>query len=552
MAYDAIIIGAGHNGLVAACELGAQGWNVLVLEAADHPGGAVQSAEITAPGFVSDLYSTNQNGFLGGPAWASLQEELRRHGVEYAHCDKPYANAFPDGTSLRIYQDAEQTRACLAAHDPRDAEGWEELRALFGRYAPVLFGVYGATVPSVDALRAVETGVRDLGVQGVGEIAQLLLASTRELGDAYLATREAKALMASWGMHVDYGPDVSGGSMFPFVECFADMQAGMSIVQGGASRLISGLVAILRDRGGELRVDAPVASINVRNDRASGVTLESGETIEARRAVIASVTPDALYTKLLAPGDAPAAVKRAASRYTYGPGTLMIHLALDERVPWRDSELAGFAYVHVAPYVEELAEAYTDAVNGILPASPLLVVGQSSVVDPTRAPEGRHVLWIQVRAVPSQIAGDRLAAITARAWRDAAEPYADRMLDKLEAYAPGLSKRILARAVLTPDDLQAHDRNLVGGDNGAGSHHLRQNFLFRPLAGQSRYRTPVDALWMTGAATWPGAGVTGIPGYLTAQELLADGRRGPAQRLRGALTTSRLVASTAWRARRGG
>ena len=203
----------------------------------------------------------------------------------------------------------------------------------------------------------------------------------------------------------------------------------------------------------------------------------------------------------------------------------MIDLALDGPVPWADEQLGEYAYVHIGPYVRELAETYTDAANGILPASPLLVVGQSSVVDPSRAPRGKHVLWIQVRAVPGQIHGDRLDTIAARTWQSAAEPYAERVLAKLERVAPGVSELALARRVLTPGDLEAHDANLVGGDNGAGSHHLRQNFVFRPLPGLARYRTPVARLWHGGAATWPGAGVTGVPGHRVAQAVLAATRR---------------------------
>ncbi len=519
--YDAIIIGAGHNGLVTATYLARAGWSTVVLEGAPVIGGAVQSGEITRPGFVHDLYSTNQNSFLGGPVWAELGEDLRRHGLSYASSPYPYANAYPDGASLRVYQDAQRTLASLREHDQRDASGWAELHELFERYSPLLFGIYGSTLPSIGLGRELLRGARALGVRGLADVAQLLLASTRELADAYLHSREAKALLACWGMHLDYGPDVAGGALFPFIECFADMRAGMSIVRGGAGGLIDALAGLLRERGGEIRPASPVVRIEVDQGRAMAVQLRSGERIVARRAIIASVTPTALYGQLLRAGDAPERVQRAAARWQYGPGTMMLHLALDGPVPWRDGELGRFAYVHVAPHVEQLAETYTDAANGILPRSPLLVVGQSSVVDPTRAPTGKHVVWVQVRAVPARVRGDRCEQIQARDWRQIAEPYADRVLAKLEDYAPGLGALILARRVLSPLDLERHDPNLVGGDNGAGSHHLRQSFMLRPLPGWSAYRTPIDGLWMTGAATWPGAGVTGVPGYLTARAVLA-------------------------------
>jgi phytoene dehydrogenase-like protein len=364
--------------------------------------------------------------------------------------------------------------------------------------------------------------------------AQLLLSSTRELGDRYMSSPEAKALLASWGMHPDFGPDVAAGAMFPFVEVFSDAAAGMSIVEGGASRMIDALAAVLADHGGEARTGTAVRRVLTDGSRATGVEIASGERIQAARAVVASVTPRALYGKLLESAALPEPLRRAAARYRFGPGTMMIHLALSAPPSWAaGDDLGEFAYVHIAPYVSDLAETYTAAVNGFLPKSPLLVVGQSSAVDPTRAPEGRAVLWIQVRAQPAEIRGDAAGEIDSRNWDDAAEPYADRVIAKLSEYAPGIEELIVERAIRTPQDLEAHDPNLVGGDSVAGSHHLSQNFVFRPLAGYSSYRTPVRGLYMTGAATWPGGGVTGLPGRLAAAVVLSD-QRMPARL--GALT----------------
>ena len=519
--YDAILIGSGHNALVASAYLARAGWSTLVLEQGERPGGAVASAALTRPGFVSDLFATNMNLFLGSPVFAELGGELERHGLEFAGCAHPFANVFPDGRALRVHQGAEETLAGLEAHDHGDAEGWRELDRLYERLSPALFSLYGSRLTPRALAELAAQQLPSLGGAGAAELARLLLSSTRELAETYMSTREARALLACWGMHLDFGPDVSGGAMFPFLEAFTDMRTGIAIARGGASRLIDALSALAAEHGAELRTGAEVTRVHTSGGRASAVELAGGERIEARRAVIAGVTPPILFGRLLAPADVPAPIARAARRYRFGPGTLMVHLALSGAPQWSAGEdLGRFAYVHVAPYLDDLVTTYAQACAGVLPAEPLLVVGQTSAVDPSRAADG-HVLWVQVRALPAAISADALGKIEARSWADAAEPYADRMLAKLERYAPGISELVLDRAVLSPADLERHDPNLQGGDSIGGSMHLRQNFLMRPFPEVRDYETGVEGLYMCGAATWPGAGVNALSGYNLAHKLLA-------------------------------
>ncbi len=533
--YDAILIGAGHNALVCAAYLARAGWSTLVLERAERPGGAVQSAELTRSGYQHDLFATNMNLFLGSPVNAELGAELERHGLRYASSDRPFANVYPGGKALRVRQGMRDTLAELEAHDPADAAGWRELDALYERLSPALFSLYGSRLDARSLAGVAVAQIPGLGMAGCRELARLLVSSTRELAETYLHSPEAHALLACWGMHLDFGPDVSGGAMFPFLEAFTDMRTGMSVAQGGASRLIGALAGLGGEYGMELRTGAEVARISVTDDRAVGVELADGERIEARRAVIAGVTPPILYGRLLAGVPVPRALQKSAERYRFGPGTLMVHLALSRAPEWEaGAELSQFAYVHVAPFLADLADTYAQACAGLLPAEPLLVVGQTSAVDPSRTPAGENgaVLWVQVRALPAQIRGDAAGAIEARDWSAAAEPYADRVLAKLERYAPGVGDLVLDRAVLTPADLERHDPNLGGGDSIGGSMHLRQNFLFRPFPAVADYETGIDRLLMVGAATWPGAGVNAISGYNVAHKLLAPApRRGDDLRL---------------------
>jgi len=492
-----------------------------VLERNDRVGGAVASGELTAPGFVHDRYATNQNLFLASPLYAARAGDLERHGLRFAHTDRPFASVFGDGSALRVYQDAERTLALLREHSAADAEGWQRLAGEFERFAPLLFALYGTPLPSAAAALTLGRALRAHGPRGLAQLARIVLSSTRELGEAYFATPQARALIAPWGMHLDFGPDVAGGAMFPFLETFADQANGMAVVEGGASRLPEALAALVREAGGEVRTGAEVAGVIVGGGRADAVVLASGERVRARRAVLANLSPP-LLSALLGPGPG-AAIAPAARDYRFGPATMVVHVALREPLRWTAADdLHTFGYVHVGGLVDDMARAYAQALAGEVPDRPLLVVGQTSAIDPTRVPEGAASLWIQVRMLPS--------APPSGSWAAEKDALADRVLGLVEEHAPGLRERVLATAVLGPDDLERDVPTLVGGDSLGGSHHLRQNFLLRPAPGWSRYRTPVDGLYLCGSATWPGAGVNAVSGTLAAREI-ADGPRARLRRL---------------------
>jgi phytoene dehydrogenase-like protein len=200
----------------------------------------------------------------------------------------------------------------------------------------------------------------------------------------------------------------------------------------------------------------------------------------------------------------------------------MIHLAMDALPNWSAAELKRFAYVHMAPSMDQMARTYQQAKAGLLPDEPVIVCGQPTVVDPSRAPAGKHVLWLQVRMAPGQIKGDAKGEITATDWAEAAEPFANRALDILERYAPGTRAHILGQHIVTPDMLEADNPNLVGGDQVCGSHHLHQHFMNRPARGYADGTTPIKNLYHTGAAVWPGAGTGAGSGTLLAKKLVGN------------------------------
>ena len=500
---EAVIIGAGHNGLAAAIHLASKGWKVAVVERAGEPGGAVKTRELTLPGFRHDIAAMNLSLFAGSPFLAAHRERLHGHGLEFVPARHCFATAFPDGDWLGVSTDIAETTARFSA---QDAESWRALVAEFGRDAPHIFGVLGSAMPSWGLVRTLRGLHKAQGLAGIYKLGQLLLASPRDFLDRHFESPKLKAMMAAWGLHLDFPPDQAGGALFPYLESMASQCFGMVIGRGGADTMIRAMTGYLRELGGELILGQAVERIETAGGRATGVLLANGRRIAASRAVIANAHPQLVFGKLV---EAEAGYTERIARFRAGPGTMMVHLALDGLPEWSaGAELQRFAYVHLAPSLEMMARVYAEAAAGRLPEEPVLVVGQPGALDPARAPLGKHVLWVQVRVLPAGID-----------WRARKEAYADDVIDIIEQYAPGLKRQILARAVWSPADLEAENPNLIGGDNLSGSHHLDQNFLFRPVAGYSRYKTPLKGLYMCGAATWPGAGTGAGSGHMLGRML---------------------------------
>lgn len=520
---DVIVIGAGIHGLVSATVLAETGLDVLVLEQADQIGGAIASGEVTLPGYTHDLYAMSMNLFVVSPFYAKYGDELRGHGLNFVASKHPYASAFPDGTSLRVSTDIEETALMWKQHSPEDAKGWERLGQLYNDFTQVYFPLYVQPLPSKSVVSALRAAWKVRRSTPASELVPLMLSSTRTFGERYFSTPEAKSLAAAWGMHLDFAPDVASGALFPLLELYGNMLGGMNIVEGGAGKLPEAVAAVLHARGGTIRTGADVTQVLTGPEGVTGVKLASGEEIAVRQGVISTTPLPLLVDRLLSDQEFPPSMQEAADNYTFGPGTMMIHLALDGPIPWQDSRLADVTYVHLGPYVDDMARTYQQAVAGILPDEPLLVVGQPSALDPSRVGvPGHHTAWVEVRMLPSEINGDAVGELGSSTWDEASAPFTERILDKLERYAPGLRKHILSCVTITPLDLERANPNLVGGDSVSGSHHQHQLFGMRPSLELARYKTPIKGLYMAGAATWPGGGVNAISGQLAAERLITD------------------------------
>jgi len=516
---DVLIIGSGINGLSAAAILGAKGKKVMVLEAANAFGGAIRTEQVTLPGFHHDLFATNLSLFAGGGVMAALKDQLVQHGLEFVPSGKPYCSVYPDGKMIGVVMDREQTISNIKKVAPEDVAAWQALTAKLGQLAPHLFPLLGTELPSIAAVRVLIKAWRVLGVSQLLELIRMLLQSSRAFTDEHFSSPEMKALAATWGMHLDYGPDISGGALFSFLESIGGQEFGMVLGKGGAKVLVDALCGVIRSNGGELRSDTNVVEILLQDGNAIGVRTSSGEIIKAQ-SVVANVNP-ALIPRLLPGGVDSKASPEVQELKKFRPGlaTMMIHLAMDELPNWVNEQAREFNYVHIAPYVDEMALTYAHAAAGKLPANPTLVIGQPTVSDPSRAPEGKHILWIQVRVLPLEITGDSAGIIQGRTWDDIAEAYADRIIENLETYAPGIKSHILARKVLSPTDLERYNPNLIKGDSLGGSHHPAQFFFLRPMPGWIRHRTPIKNLYICGSGTWPGGGVGGGSGLMVAKLL---------------------------------
>jgi phytoene dehydrogenase-like protein len=525
--FDAVLVGSGINTLTAAALLAREGWQVCVLERSDRLGGAIRTeADYTLPGFTHELMSSWHPLFQGSAAYAELADDLHRRGLEYVNTDLPTGSAYPDGSAMFLQTALEANVAEFDRFAPGDGAGWQRQFEDFMTHADLSFGVLGTELWSTSGLGLGQRMFRTLGRRGLLEFAGHALGTCRDWTTATFRSEQAHGLLAPWVLHTGLGPDNAvSGFMTQVIACAVQL-GGMPVPVGGGVKLVEALGGIVRDAGGELRTDATVERITVAAGRATGVALAGGETVPATRAVIAGVTPTQLYGTLLAPHDTPADVREAAGRYRYGRAGMQIHVAMDEPPRWKGPEaerLARTAIVHVTPGLDGVSRAVNEAERGLLPAEATIVAGQPCAVDPSRAPEGKWIVWIQLQELPAgRVKGDAAGELDVGdgTWtEELREAYADRIVARLGASVENLATATLRRIVLSPADLEALNPNLVAGDIYAGSCALDQNLLWRPFAAAPGHRTPVEGLWHVGASTHPGPGLGAGSGYLVAKEL---------------------------------
>ena len=471
---DAAVIGAGPNGLLAAIVLARAGWKVQVFEAAPRPGGGTRSEPLTLDGFVHDVCSAIHPLGLGSPAFRELGEHggatLEDAGVRWIQPDAPLAHALRPGRSVLMERSLDATVAGLGV----DGSGWSSLLG-----------------PSVDAGFALTDGLLEplrlpprhpltmarFGMTGI--LPATTLARTRFQGD------EGPALLAGLAGHSMLPLDraITGG--YGIMLAAMGHLVGWPMAEGGSQAIADALVRLLEQAGGEVHCDRRIGSLS---------------ELPSTRAVLCDVSPRQLIS--LAGDHMPPLYRRQLQRFRHGPGVFKVDWALDGPVPWTDPRTARAATVHLGGTLDEVAAAEAEVSLGRIPEHPFLLLAQSSLFDPTRAPAGQHTLWGYCH-VPNGSTVDMTERIEAR----------------IEQFAPGFRDRVLARHTMSPAAVQAHDENYVGGDINGGVADLRQ-FVFRPSLSLRPWATPMPGVYLCSASTPPGGGVHGMCGPAAARQVL--------------------------------
>jgi phytoene dehydrogenase-like protein len=525
---DAVVIGSGHNGLVAAAYLARAGWSVEVLERNDAPGGTVATEELTAPGYRHDTYSSWHPLFHASAAWAELGDELRARGLEYVNAeDVVTATVRRDGSAVVAHRDPARTAAGLS---PADADAYAEDLGALGSQMDVVGELLGTELQSPHAVRLAGRLGRRLGVRDGLAFGAQVVSSARGWLQSRFEGREVPDLLAPWVLHTGLTPDDSGGGFQLVALAGALHELGLPVVRGGSSGFVDAFVRLIEDHGGTVRCGAEVERITTAGGRVTGV-VAGGERIEARRAVIANTTPTQLYGRLL-DGDAAVAERlaREARRFRYGDraGT-QIHLALSEPPRWRgDERLAAAPIVHLSDGLDAVSRACAEARAGLLPAEPTVVCGQPTVLDASRAPQGGAIVWIQLQEVPYEPRGDAGGEIYVGpgGWtQELEDAYADRIVARLARHIENVPVAIVGRAVLSAPTLERRNPNLVRGDIYAGAATLEQSYVWRPLPSHGSHATPVPGLYHCGASTYPGPGLNAASGRIVAKHLIEPSLR---------------------------
>ena len=503
---DAVVVGAGPNGLVAANRLADEGWDVVVLEAADKPGGAVASAELIEPGFVHDECSAFYPLAVASPAIAALR--LERWGLRWMHAPLVLAHPARDGTCPVLSRDLDETAASLDELAPGDGAAWRRLFSLWERVGDAFLDTILRPFPPV------RPGLRLLGRLRPSEVlrfSRFALLPVRRMGEEEFDGAGARRLLAGTALHADLFPESVLSGLFSWLLLCLGQDVGWPVPEGGAGQLSRAMVRRFEAAGGKVHCGQAVTKVVVQQGRAVAVRLADGTEIDARRAVVADVDAPQLYRELVGIEHLPSRTVNDLRRFQWDSATVKVDWTLDAPIPWTAPAARRAGPVHVAESVNALTDVASALSTGRVPADPFLVLGQQSMTDASRQPLGKETAWAYTH-VPAgfDVDGDELA---------------DRMEAAVEVLAPGFRDCIRGRHILDPAGFRARNRSLVGGAINGGTAQLHQQLVFRPVAGRGRAETPIVGLYLGSASAHPGGGVHGACGNNAARAALWGARR---------------------------
>ena len=525
---DIVIIGGGHNALVTAFYLARKGFKPLILERRPIIGGAAVTEEFH-PGFRCSTLA-----HAGGPPLPSIAADMQlvRHGLQKLESPVRIFAPTPDGPALTLFTDRKRSAEEIRKFSSKDAAGYNELQGALSRAAEITGQLLELTPPDLekpsghDAWKALQVG-RKFRRLGRKEMVRLLRWGPMAVADfvaEFFETDLLRAVVAARGIFgAALGPWSAGSTALLLLRAAADpYPVGNSATpRGGMGALTSAMAAAAKEAGAEIRTDAEVVQILVKNGAATGVALANGEEIAAKM-VISSADPRRTFLGLLDPVHLPPSFVVKMQHYRSNGTMAKVNIALDAQPEFTalrnaaDASAALSGRIHIGPGIDYLERAFDHSKYGEISSEPYLDVMIPTLLDPSLAPEGKHVMSICMQFAPYRLRdGD---------WSSQRDALRDTVIDKLAQYAPDLPRKILAAQTITPADLESV-YGLTGGHPFHGELALDQIFTMRPQLGWARYRTPLRGLYLCGNGTHPGNGVTGASGANAAREILKDLRR---------------------------